>query len=396
MARFRYVALDAGGAQITGECDSPEAESLGRSLAASGLTLLQLEKLSIVGDRPLNDDESYALAGHIAGLANAGLPMPSGLRALGEELPAGRLRQVVKELSDRTDRGESLETAFEALDRRLPAYLRGLILTGMRSGKLGTVLGDFVSYSQVGVAMQRAMLVSLAYPLMLLLLFGLFMAFVCLVLVQGFKAIFMDFGVALPWMTRDLIVLSDVVAKAGWGIVWGPALFLLAGWILARLLLEPAARRRFVCRIPVIGSIWSLTALAEWTRFLGMLLDAQLTMVEAMPLAAECTRDADLIVASKRASHILEQGGSLSMALSSSSVFPGGLTRLLRWAEENGATVKALYLVAEMFEARSMAQSRYVSSVVGILTAIFVFWGCWFVSLALFLPLINLISRLSG
>jgi type II secretory pathway component PulF len=396
MARYRYVALDAGGAQITGECESPEAETLGRSLAASGLTLLQAEVLNPVGAGALNDVESYTLAQHVAGLADAGLPLPSGLRALRDELPKGRLRNVVGELADRLDRGESMEVAFEALGNRLPAYLRGLMLAGTRSGKLGVVLGDFVSYAQVGVALQRALLLSLAYPMMLLCLFGLFMAFVCLVLVQGFKAIFLDFGVDLPWITRDLIHISDLVTHAGWGIFWGPIVLALAGLLVARLLLEPESRRRMLCRIPLIGSIWRLTALAEWTRFLGLLIDSNVTMVEAMPMAAECSRDADLIAASRRASRILEHGGSLSMALASSSVFPDGLTRLLRWAEENGATVQALALVAEMFEAQARGQSRYIGSVIGIVAAIFVFWGCALTIVALFFPLITLISKLSG
>jgi general secretion pathway protein F len=119
-------------------------------------------------------------------------------------------------------------------------------------------------------------------------------------------------------------------------------------------------------------------------------------MVEAIPLAAECTRDPDLVVASHRASSILEHGGGMGAALASSSVFPGGLTRLLHWAEENGATVAALNLVSEMFDSRARAQSEYVSGIVGIVTAIFVFWGCAFVIVAVFWPLISLISKLSG
>jgi general secretion pathway protein F len=84
------------------------------------------------------------------------------------------------------------------------------------------------------------------------------------------------------------------------------------------------------------------------------------------------------------------------MALASSSVFPEGLTRLLHWAEQNGATSAALNLVSEMFDSRARAQSQYVSGIVGIVTAIFVLWGCAFVIAALFWPLISLISKLSG
>jgi type II secretory pathway component PulF len=396
MPRFRYVALDAGGAQITGECESSEPEALGRSLAASGLTLLQLERMQPADGSPLNEADSQMLAQHVAGLANAGLPMPSGLQALREELPKGRLRSVVGELAERMERGQSLEEAFDAIGNRLPSYLRGLILSGTRSGKLGTMLGDFVSFAQRGTALRYRLWMSLAYPMMLLFMFAVFMTFVCLVLIQGFKAIFMDFGIDLPWLTRDLIALSDLMTRAGWGIVWAPVLILTMGWLLSRILLEPAARRRLLCSIPLIGPVWRLTSLAEWTRYLALLLDAQLTMVEALPLAAECTRDADLVVASHRASSILKHGGGLGAALASSSVFPDGLTRLLHWAEQNGATVAALNLVSEMFDSRSRAHLEYVSGIVGIVTAIFVVWGCAFVIVAVFWPLFSLLSKLSG
>jgi hypothetical protein len=49
-----------------------------------------------------------------------------------------------------------------------------------------------------------------------------------------------------------------------------------------------------------------------------------------------------------------------------------------------------------MFDSRARAQSEYVSGIVGIVTAIFVFWGCAFVIVAVFWPLISLISKLSG
>ena len=49
---------------------------------------------------------------------------------------------------------------------RIPPHLRGLVLGGIRSGRLGDVLGRFSGYVSIGTELGRKLWLSLAYPIL--------------------------------------------------------------------------------------------------------------------------------------------------------------------------------------------------------------------------------------
>ena len=47
---------------------------------------------------------------------------------------------------------------------RIPPHLRGLVAAGVRSGRLGEVLGEFSEYATIGIELRRRLWLNLAYP----------------------------------------------------------------------------------------------------------------------------------------------------------------------------------------------------------------------------------------
>ena len=92
----------------------------------------------------LSGQESAELAAHVAGLTKAGLPLAGGLRALAGELPRGRLARAVARLAAILQEGTPLDEALARPEVRLPAHVRGLIMAGVRSGRLPRMLEEFV------------------------------------------------------------------------------------------------------------------------------------------------------------------------------------------------------------------------------------------------------------
>ena len=85
----------------------------------------------------LTGDEVTQLTGHLAALTASGLPLPSGLRALGEELPGRRLGPMLNRLAEQLEAGESLDQAIKGQGGRLPPHLRGLVLAGASASTRG-------------------------------------------------------------------------------------------------------------------------------------------------------------------------------------------------------------------------------------------------------------------
>ena len=76
-------------------------------------------------------------------------------------------------------------------------------------------------------------------------------------------------------------------------------------------------------------------------------------------------------------------------------LFPVGLPRLVRWAENQESLPEVLHMAGAMFESRGRSYSTFVGTVLNVICVLLVFQMVLFVP-ALFLPLITLISRLSG
>jgi type II secretory pathway component PulF len=342
----------------------------------------------------LNGPEVAELSRQIAGLASAGLPLAHGLVALGEELPRGRLRRSMNELAGTLQSGVTLDQALEQQRDRIPPHLRGLVIAGLRSGRLGDILSRFSEYVAVGTELERRLWLSLAYPILTVCTALALLFFVCVIVVGQFEAIYRDFGIPLPRITIALISISRFVTTA-WApvaICFGIMFFLgLAG----RIFLTAPLRRGLAGRLPLIGRVWRATSLAEFCHLLALLLESRLPLPEALRLTGEGVQDSDVDASCRKMANQVEAGRSLSEAMARVRLFPGGLPRLIRWAENQESLPEVLHMAGAMFESRGRSYSTFVATVLNVICVLLVLNLVVFIP-ALFIPLITLISKLSG
>jgi general secretion pathway protein F len=337
-----------------------------------------------------------ALFGHqIAGLTAAGLPLASGLLALGEELPPGRLRRVLGAVSASLGRGDSLDQAIAEQRGALPEHLRGLVLAGERTGRLGEVLARFAAYTQIGVDVRRRLWLSLAYPIIALGFTALLLLFILVFIVSGFDQIFKDFNLKLPLMSVWLIAVSQTL-RGSWIEIVTSLAIVGAVAALALAMIGPAARRSVLSRIPLLGPVWRWTSLAEFCHLLGLLLESSVPLPEALPMASAGVVDADVRHAARDLAREIEGGGLLAGAITRRSFFPEGMGRIVDWAEFHQCLPESLHMLGGMFEARARAQATFSSTVFTVLTLFLIVLGVGTVIMAVFAPLIQTIQMLSG
>jgi type II secretory pathway component PulF len=343
----------------------------------------------------LSGDEALALSARLSGLARAGLPLGPSLAAMAEELPRGRLRRAMLALARGLEAGEPVDKALEGQGGRIPAHLRGLVAAGVRCGRLGEVLGEFSQYAATGLELRRRLRLNLAYPAFsLLITLGVFW-FVSVAVVPKFEAIFADFGIPLPGLTIVIIRLARGTSQIWQTLVIVTGL-LLAVALGAYLLLPTATLRGIAAELPILGGVWRWTSLAEFCHWLAMLLEHRLPMPEALHLAGEAVQDSGIRSATRRMATDLEDGKSLAQAMSGRRPFPSRLPRLLRWGERRSSLPEVLHMAGEMFATRAAAQSNFAAAALAVACFVVVIVGVNLIVLGLMLPMITLISKLSG
>ena len=165
---------------------------------------------------------------------------------------------------------------------------------------------------------------------------------------------------------------------------------------MSLLLLGPAGRQRLLYHLPLVGWLRRWTRLAQFARLLAMLVESESPLPAALQLAGDAVRDAEIADAARELARDVEAGRSLTESETRRSRFPGGLAQSLQWGEGTQSLAESLRTAAEMLEGQAMIHSEFVFRVAPPITMIFIVIVLAFVVTGLFMPLIKLITELSG
>ena len=135
--------------------------------------------------------------------------------------------------------------------------------------------------------------------------------------------------------------------------------------------------------------------LAQFARLMGLLLDEQVPLPDALRLTAEGLRDADLAWGCRRVADDVENGQVLYERMAAMRQFPPSMIPLVEWGQRAPALPDGFRAAAEMFEGRVQSQGSLLEAILLpiMFLLIIAFMGMFII--AMFLPLISLIQRLS-
>ncbi|MEK6234643.1 MAG: type II secretion system F family protein [Planctomycetales bacterium] len=424
MTMFRYAGKDEAGDAVGGEIEAASETDAVHKLEQQGLRAIQfitdppIAESSNTGppttesqpdaDRVpesqedvdanetarvgvLSVDEVAEMSQGIADFARRELPLAPGLKAMGAELPEGRLRTTIGRIARSLEKGMPLEDAVQDQGTRLPGHLRGLILAGVRSGKLPDVLEQFVLQQHLAADLKRNIRSTMSYPILLAMVgFGLFW-FIETQLLPFVKVLYLDWEVEVPWLTQAMIWISDQFNWLAGGAALGAFLF-WAGW---RLALPKALRRRLLLHLPLFGSLWKWSAWSEFSYLLALLLDCETPLPVALELAGGGVADPEVRAASAEMKTEVEAGESLQQSKTCRQRFPALLRQLLLWGESRRSLPETLRLAAEMFESRAKIQAGLILIIVPLVGYGIIMIVTGVCLMGIYLPLMNLIQALS-
>ena len=380
MSDFYYEARDEAGQSVSGRIRAMDVKDAIRQLEANRWDVISVRTVPRTAleadirpdegtpERHAEDPEmpamsrrdSLELMGHLGEAMQSGLPLVPGLAALAKELPDGKVRRGLKVMVAQLEAGRSLETVLE--NRHVPFDLRGLVRIGLRSGHTGEVLSQYVRHTQHMHDLRRRMALAWGYPLVLLLSSAAILFFFLWFLVPQFTKIFEDFGTELPALTQSLIWLSRTLHEHCAAIL---LVLLLVGFVLRfiwRHALSAAERRRFLWCLPLVGNMIRSAAMARFARLLGLLIENDVPLPEALRLAGQGAADAQLGEAALDLADVVESGRPLSVKEGACRRFPSTFVQLLSQIEEKKPMTAAMHTLADAcFSTPACSRARPVS-----------------------------------
>ena len=336
-------------------------------------------------------DDVIALNDEIAALVRAGVPLETGLAELQSDLP-GRLRQVTAMLAQRTARGESLGEAIAASSNHLPAVYRAVINAGVRAGRLPAALETVAVTARRLSETYRMAATTMLYPLLVVLVAWCAFLFFSFVLAPQFEIMFAAFQVPGHEFFGFLAGLRD--SAWYWAPVVPAVLLLVVGLSLAGRTNGPWTRR-LLGAMPWMGRMLRCSRMAAFLEVLGLLVENETPLPDAVRLAAEASGDAETMELAQQLATAIENGQTCSVE------GPTMLPPLVRWlllaAGRDGALVPVLRHAAAAYHRRARHQADLLRVFLPVLATVLIGGSVTALyALLLFAPYITMLRSLSG
>lgn len=226
-----------------------------------------------------------------------------------------------------------------------------LIRVAEHTGQLAAQLQRLAHLQAQRLILQRELRRTLRYPLLALSGAVLVAGFLLTQVVPGFAELYASFDAELPWLTRQVLRLSEHLQQLAPVLL--ATLLLLAGLLRWQLPRRPAWRQalyRLVWHLPLAGRLTRSYWLGCWHRTLHDSLAGGLPLEAGLAQAAARIRESALASVQEEIGHGIRQGQTLSSLLSKTAGYPPLCRQMVAVGEESGMLTALLDALASQFE----------------------------------------------
>lgn len=420
MPRYSYVALDARGQEASGviEADSQNAavgqlrqagyfpksifeEGKGKApkikapkaaAATTGkknaITIPFLERKTVKGKTLM------IFTRQLATLIDAGLPLLRGLTVLAKQEPDLVLRKVIVSLAEAVQGGGTFSESLAGHPKIFNKLYVNMVKAGELGGVLELVLLRLAEFQEKAQKIKNKVVSAMFYPAIVLVIAILIMGFLLVFIVPKFQAIFDDMlgGKPLPALTTFVIATSNMVKGNILLIIVGGVLLVVAYNVLGKTAKGGAIIDAFKLKAPLFGDLTRKSAISRFSRTLGTLVTSGVPILQALNITRETAGNSVIASAIGKVHDSVKEGESIVHPLEASGVFPPMVISMIDVGEETGQLPEMLLKVAEVYDDEVDNAVAGLTSLLEPIMIVFLAIVVGTIVIALFLPLISIIS----
>ncbi len=430
MPKFAYTALDAHGQEVSdvleaaneqeaiqslrqagyyptsvveaGKAAKAPARSKGKAApkAAAGGGLKKEIKLNIpfLEKKTIKPKTLMIFTRQLATLIDSGLPLLRGLTVLGKQEPDPVLRKTIGKLSDTVQGGSTFSDALAQHPQIFNKLYVNMVKAGEMGGVMELVLVRLADFQEKAQKLKNKVVSAMFYPIIVLVIAVLIMAFLMVYIVPKFEQIFADMlgGKALPGLTQFVIDTSKFVQNQWYVIVGAFVAFVLVYNVLAKTPKGRAMIDAIKLKLPLFGDLTKKSAISRFTRTLGTLVTSGVPILQALNITRDTAGNAVVSDAIQDVHDSVKEGESIVSPLEKSGIFPPMVVSMIDVGEETGQLPEMLLKVADVYDDEVDNTVAGLTSLLEPIMIVFLAVVVGTIVIALFMPLVSIIQGLQG
>jgi type IV pilus assembly protein PilC len=401
MSAYAYVAREtATGREIRSSIEAATEQAAIAALLNRNLLVVSIQEK--IGKKGRTSGGKVALADlvvftrQLATMVDAGLAMVQSLQALADQTTNKVMRDVIRDVCTRVEGGDSFSEALQKHPKAFSRLYTCMVAAGEKGGLLAEILSRLAVYLENAARLRKKVKSAMMYPTVVTIVAILITIFLLIKVVPVFGEIFRSFGAALPAPTQFLIDLSHFVQKfiililvGGGGGVYG--------WF--HFIKTPVGRTfwdTYRIKLPIFGSIAHKICLARFTRTLASLVRSGVPILEVLQIVSQTVGNVVMEKAIKAAALDIEQGESISVALSKHPVFPVMIIRMVTAGEQTGKIDNMLERIADFLDDEIETTLSGLTALIEPILIVFLGVVVGGMVICMFLPIFKMPEIVSG
>jgi len=418
MPSFAYVALDAQGQQVSDYIDAAsQSEAVtqlrGRGLfptsvkeqaraaklkgtTKSGVTKSKGIKINIpfLEKKTIKSKTLMIFTRQLATLIDAGLPLLRGLTVLGKQEPDPVLKKTITQLAEAVQGGGTFSDGLTAHPRIFNKLYVNMVKAGELGGVLEVVLNRLAEFQEKAQKVKGKVQSAMMYPAIILVIAVIIMGFLLVFIVPKFEQIFNDMlgGKPLPLLTQIVVGASRAIQQNILFIIGGVIAFVFGLKWFASTPRGSVLIDQFLLKAPLFGDLTRKNAISRFTRTLGTLVTSGVPILQALNITKETAGNAVISSAIAKIHDAVKEGEPIVRPMESSGVFPSMVISMVDVGEETGQLPEMLLKVADLYDDEVDNAVAGLTSLMEPIMIVFLAVVVGSIVIALFLPLISIIS----
>jgi len=427
MPRYDYVALDSRGKETKGTIEvTSQNEAIGR-VKEMGLFPTKITEAEKVREKSAGKKSKPrakvagkkggalsmeikipGLSGRVkpkvlttftrqlATLVDAGLPLLRGLRVLEKQERNVTLKRILGELALAIEGGSTFSEALAQHPKIFNRLFINMVKAGELGGVLEVVLKRLAEFSEKAQKIKGKVKAAMFYPVAVMIVATAILILLMVWVIPQFQEVFKGMDIKMPWFTLFVLGVSNMIKThflSTFGII--VAIFILFLLAINKIKFCRYVWDKFKLKMPALGAVISRVAISRFARTLGTLVSSGVPILQALTIVKETAGNVIVANAVGKVHESVKEGETITAPMEASGVFPPMVVSMVDVGEQTGAMPEMLLKIADNYDEEVDNAVSAMTSLLEPIMIVFLAVVVGSIVVAMFLPLISMISQMS-
>jgi type IV pilus assembly protein PilC len=324
-----------------------------------------------------------------AALIESGIDMRRSVQLIIDEQEKKRVKSILETVLNRIVTGASLSEALEQSGHFTPYEFQSIRI-GEETGRLKQVLSSLSDYFAEKVKLKRQLTSVFTYPVFVFAITLGVLYFMLNHVVPMFEDVFKQFGQDLPWLTQQIVWLSEhfsafllyfIVIAAGISIYC----YTQRNEVWFR-----KTSSQVLLKLPIFGSLMRKIYIARFCQSMALLMESKTPLVKALDLVQNMIRFYPMENMIAGAKQDILQGNALHVGLEKHHLLDQRLISLIKIAEEINQLDQTFVRLTKQYNDEIEYRTKLIGTILEPAIIVIIGLVVGVIMVSMYLPMFNL------